>query len=366
MKDYCVKHLAYADAIDIDGTIWVSNWRFNGLFSIKDDVVNYEGRFIGYPDNFVGCHSYVRRYGDVIYFFPLKNSVVDFYNIKNRTFHKTVIREWDKYTFKSAAGVVEKDNGFWIFPRYANMPVVHMNYNGEIDEKYVFKHLRKIGKTTVNDILSTSICNVSNEEVYIPVYSSNKILFLNLNTKEEKVFEFRENINIHTMHFDGENFWISNGKNILLCNKNFEIIEEYENVADDVKGDALNIEIEKILSEDNEVWVIPHWYGRIVKIDKNTHQIRYYDISDSLCKIVNDRIKIWRTFKEARVCEGKLIIYPISLDSQIEISENGINYKKYTVPDNAIPLMDINNEAFLREQSTDDLEFFLKAVIEKD
>lgn len=364
MKDYCISHLAYAAAIQQDDKVWVSNWRFNGLFSIKDEVVKYEGRFKGYPDTFVACHSLVKSHGDVLYFFPQNSNAVDMYNIKNKKFSKTIIKEWDSFQRKIVIGVVEWENGFWLFPRYGGMSIIKMNYRGEVEEEYLLKSLKEIGKESEKEILALSICNISDEDVYIPIHNTNAILYINLKTKKERVIQIKNATRIYTMAYDGNYFFVSNGKNVICCRKDFQVIKEYKNIIEgssNIKND-IDADIEKILFEKDVVWVIPTWYGTIGKINKKSHKIERLEILENNCKIIKDRISSWRTFKEAVVSESHVIIYPMSLDCQIEIFEESVEYKRYIVPKESIPTMDICEKPILQEQSADDLEFFINGI----
>lgn len=361
MKDYSISHLAYAAAIEHGGKVWVSNWRFNGLFSIKDGVVKYEGRFKGYPNTFVACHSLARSHDDVLYFFPQKSNIVDIYHIKDKEFSKIIIKEWEKFQTNVIAGIVECENGFWLFSRYAGIPAVRMNYEGDIVETYSLKCLKQLEKVSNEEVFTISICNISDKDVYIPVFNSNVVLYVNLKTKEEKLISINEASKIYAMEYDGSNFWISDGRHLLCCGEKLNRISVYKNVIDIPKNNQHRAEVAKIVCMSDTIYIIPVWYGRIGKLNKKNNKFKLLDISDNECNVIKDRIRHWRTFKEAVSDGERLMIYPISLECQIEIYEEKIQYTKYIVPNDSIPLLDLSEKAILNEMSIDDLEFFLNA-----
>lgn len=361
MAVYCIEHLAYAAKIETHGKIWVSNWRFNGLFSIENNRVVYEGRFAGHPDSLAGIHSYVKVHGDKLFFFPQKSNVIDIYDIKSKRFQTAFIDEWASFKNCAVIGVEECEEGFWIVPRYGKLPAVKLSYDGFITESIPIQSEKQLGLYDNDTILAISVC-VVNKQIFIPVFHTSKIIQLDLKNGEESVYDLNREYHFHCIAKDENGFWISSAENVLYCDDKLNELCLYRDVIDRTNPLQKPAETAKILIDGDLVYVIPVWSGRVGVINKYSGSVRAIDLSSNQCNMVEDRIKNWRTFKEAEFAGGEIIIYPISMDSQIKISESGIQYTKLLVPLESVPPIDLSGQREMTEYSTDDLIFFLEAL----
>ena len=365
MKKYCANHLAYSASVYLKGKTWVSNWRFNGLFSIEEENVDFVGRFLGYPDDYVGAHSFAESYKDVLIFFPQKSHIVDFYNVSEDRFWSAYIGPWEKYSYKSIIGILRVEDGFWLFPRYGELPIVKMAFNGEIIEVIEIGSQKKLGINSNNKMFALSVSTLPSGDVYVPVYNTNNILHINLKTKKEHIIHFDGNYSFCAIFKQEEKYWLSSKDNIIVLDSEFNILKKYDNVIETTNILDKPAEVAQIVLFNNDIWVIPVWYGAIGKINLDEELCNKLDLLSNRCEIIEDRIKTWRTFKTARVENNTLVINPIGLDCQIEITGEIVSYKKLMISDNCIPAIALDKYKVIDNNQEKGRENIGKRVFEQ-
>lgn len=310
--------LSYFAYIDIDNVRWVSNLRFNGLYAIdlETNETKFYGRFSGAAINSRGLHSFVRKYEDILIFFPQEGSVINLFNMKTYEMSHVELGAWGNQR-STVSGVVQKNETFFLFPRYKDLPVLEFCVtNKEVRIAHTLSKSLQASDISVNE-LTRNICCI-NDTVWFCLYGTNKVVSLDLNTKEEIIYTLEGVEHLQCISSLGEDIWLGSEGDVLRWEVNTDVLTRVPNVIEE-KKDKEN-EIVSILCTEKKVVIIPRWSGWISIIDREELTINKHDLKVEELVKVKDGIVEWRDFKEARLVGDVLELHPVSYAQQIELN----------------------------------------------
>lgn len=366
MQKYNIDCLAYVAGVYADEKYWVSNWRYNGLFSINNnDEIQFVGRFEKYPVDLKGIHSCVKKHGKNLYFFPQKGRFINIYNMEQKQFSFLEIKPWSEYKMVSVIDVFEDETGFWLFPRYYELPIVKIDFEGNILSEYFINETKNISLSN-NNIMTLSVCYGPANKIYLPIYNSNRIVEIDLANGDEKIWKLNSQYEFQTISYKDGYFWLSSGWDIILFNEFFEEIERFAGIVECNQENEQKVaqKVAQILINEKYAYIIPVWYSRLLRIDIKTKNVDMISIDLEKTSFVNDTIKKWRTFRGGYLIGEEVRIYPVSLDSEIIICKDNIKYKKVIITHEFAPKMDFNKNKYYMEQSSDDLKILMNMLLE--
>lgn len=332
--------LAYFAFIVIEDVMWVSNIRYNGIYSIDllSGKTQFRGRIPGYEDSAMGLHTYVERYENKLVFFPQKGKSIDIYDLDTGEISSYPIDEWaaggDKY---SVAGALLKGDCFWIFPRYRKQPLVSFSMSDHMF-RASGESLKKSNELAADadGNLTVSFAGIG-DSGWFPIYGTNRVAEINISKGTETIYTVKDAEALQTIAYDGCDFWLGGGPDIIVWNTGNERVKKYRDVVD-IVDNKFTMSASFVCWQEY-IFVLPLWLGRIKRINKKTGEILIYDNLPDRCYVIRDVIQYWRDLRDGYIRDGKLIINPISRNCEINIDiETGvISEKEYSADLETIP-----------------------------
>ena len=114
-----LRRIGYFAYVIVDDVLWVSNKRYNGLYSIdiNTGVTKFHGRFERYPYEKLIIHSYAGQYKNYIFFLPQLGDSIDIYDINTGNIQSIVLEQWANANTQSVAGFVQVQDNIYMVPK---------------------------------------------------------------------------------------------------------------------------------------------------------------------------------------------------------------------------------------------------------
>lgn len=306
-------NLAYFASIQVGKKLYVSNVRYNGLFSIDTDTeeIVFLGRFPGYEDDFLGLHSSVILYDNALIFFPELGHSIDVFYIDEQKFESYKIKPWiEKGKSCVCAGVFEEGKYIYLFPRYYNQPVVKVS---KLD--FSMESLNVLTKIIENQTIKDDILtlNFSSEQgkTYFGIYNTNVFCVLN-QINEINSYKINDINVIKSITYKDGNFWILSENELIEWNGT--IRKRIARIFDETEK---NMSISSMVVIDNVIAILPTWEEMLIIVSKETGEVTKYDYPKEFLLYPKDEIIKWRRFREIRACGDWLRIPPACLKFEI-------------------------------------------------
>lgn len=360
-------HLQYAGTYQFNNEIWFSNMGFNGLYSINLD--NYSLKFRGHIPfldlNVKSAYIFNLFYDDLIYFFPNCCNQIMKYDMRNQVINKILININDIF---ATVGFFLYGDKVWIFSRNSQIGIYVLNLaNDDIKkDSYLSNKILEIG-----DI--AQIIHQNDKEVFI-LSVTHKIYFINLKTKEITLMKDFEEKNIHTIRYDGSNYWI-------LLKDSTDVYEwdPIHNTFDVYKLETAEwittegIPYGNIVFAYNQIIILSNRLQYIMKVNKERNVIsKAFDYPQGF-RFLNNNFDGWSAFSCFDVIGNKLLIHPFLGNMLLiyDLNKNTLEGKEiYTfIRDsyeiNKIGNFFIKNDIFYERDDIGNLEDFFEIIHEQ-
>ena len=356
-QDYCrysirgLKVLSFFAAIKNDNILWISNNRFNGLFTLDliTKEIQFKGCFLGSNKEAKCIHKHAIRYHESLFFFPLFSSGIDEYNLNTGIFEFYEL-EKEVSLVKVNSVIVEGEEVF-IFSETVDCPIYIFNMKTkEIKRDYSLRNLSEknnLGKEIISDL-----CRVEND-IFI-IINGGKIVFrYNIRLFASNIIVLNEDICISKAAWDGYNFWIYDYKQGMLIKWNSEEKERYS-LHELLK---CNVPILRIIALGKYIifWTIN---GMLYKYNVLENSLTEIDMLYDTDYVISDFLEDWNVacFSGFVIEENKMIAFPLRGNKLLQIDFNTDRVKSWNLETNYLPALQYN----MRETKGTTLKTFLE------
>lgn len=314
-----LRRIGYFAYTIVDDILWISNKRYNGLYSIDRNtgVTQFHGRFERYPYEKLIIHSYAGQYKNFIFFLPQLGDSIDIYDTNTGKIQSIVLEQWKDADTKTVAGFVQIQSDIYLVPKSVNVPILKFSFESMKVTKYMDIPELEVLKTSEYKILTCNIVSDKNK-IWLAVFDYNYIIEVDIENFSCKTYELPNDYKVHSIGFDGKDFWLSKGLSIIRWNPMRGIIEKYDDILMDYTHE-LNAYSEFVFWKDY-VYGVSQWLGKVVRINKLTKEVEILDAMTDKCELVKDGTQNWRHHRNAYILENKLIINPVAYNQEININ----------------------------------------------
>ncbi len=351
------KIATFAYAID-NNTLWVSHFRYNGIFKIDlcTENVEYMGGFTNHNSGEGTLHYCAKKCDNLLFFFPQYCNSVDGYDVSTDECFDVKIPEMEKKTGKAIIEAFVYNDTIVMIPRYKDVPMMILSQKEREIVEYVSldKSIQCVNSDSKD--LTLYACMVDNI-IYFPIRNTNCIGSYDLEHKKEKIYvvDGIKNI-IGNIEFDGTYMWINADNSIYKWNLDTKEL----NCVCDCSSEK-EAWIEKFIIYNNMMICVPRWLNniRIIKMDT----LESVDIPIDTTSMHNNMSMPWRDIKGSFVWNDNLVILPLRFSETIfvDLKTFCVTYKEIIL-DECIPL---KKRIALDEQNSDNIHEFL-SYIERD
>lgn len=327
-----LRRLAYFAYVRCGITLWVSNTRYNGIYSIdtlSGDTV-FRGRIPRYDMETRLLHSRAIKYEDSLFFFPQLGNSIDEFNMITGEIKSYPITIWDKTGNYIVEGYVQGEDKIFIIPRCLKNPIgVFYIKTGEFEvfKSDIFGNLPNMPFGDMHTLLY-GVVNVG-DKVWATVYETSCVIELDLISGKERIHTLSAEQPVHAIGYDGYNLWLGQGNDVVLWDAAKGIQEIYENII--VHPSREDNFVAQFVFHEDDIYVFPQWLGVIRKINRKTKEIYSYEILPPNFKVIYDGMEKWRDLRNAYIYDNEVIVNPINrnMELHIRISDNYIYGKEY-------------------------------------
>lgn len=311
-----LKKLAYFAYVRCGDTLWISNIRFNGIYSIDlhSGKTAFHGRFERYPYETMVLHSWAGRYRDSLFFLPQNGDSIDFFNLDTEEKESYPIEPWNRASSRIVAGMAQLGDYVYIIPKEVGLPAVKISLSDKNMNAFCGDDLQMAGKYAGTGQKVLTVHSVyARERIWFAIFDTNIIAAVEVETKKTEFYEIKQAEGLQTIEYDGFNFWIGEGTNVIRWTPECGIIDRHDQIFLD-EGRKANL-ISDFVFYEEYVFVIPQWLGKIVRINKNTRE---------LCTFSTEiegyyAIHTWRDLRNAFVYENMLVVNPVGRNYELRI-----------------------------------------------
>lgn len=351
MKDFHV-HVQYCNTCQWKNELWFSNLGFNGLFSIdlRDYLLKYQCQipFLSKLSFAAYTHA-VFSYKDKVLFFPNNCNNILFYNLSNKEIKSIPINPNNSSDICPTIGIAQWNQKIWIFPQIVSHGVWILDlftFELEKDEK-ITNELKEMGSIVW-------LCEL-NEEGRVCLSKDNEIAELDL--KQKKVVsrkKFKKDISIHTISYDGTNYWILQNKStdVYKWNKVQDKLEKYQLSETEWIVDE-GVPYNNIIFFKNQIILLPARLKYIMKIDQKNHMIgKAIDYPSGFRFIHHQLFQGWAAFSGFNIIGNQILLHPVLGNMLLiyNIEENRIEGKELVVSTQEFPFLVKRSEEMLAEK----------------
>lgn len=356
-----LKRIAYFAYVRCEKTLWVSDIRYNGIYSIDmlSGQIKFAGGISGYVPDARILHSFAVKSENLIFFLPQLGNSIDEFNTVTGEVKSYHISIWDKTGNYIVAGYVYREDRLFIIPRNMNNPIGIFYFKTgefEIFQSDIWKG--SIG-VKCDTALTCSVVNVGNS-IWVSIFGTPYIAEIDLVGGAGKLHELPIGLPVQTIGYDGSDFWLGQGFNVLRWNPEDGIKERYENII--INSPREDNIISQFLFHGDDVYIFPQWFGVIRKINKKTKEIYNYDLLPADYKVVCDGMEKWRDLRNAYFYNDEIIVNPINrnMELHIKLPDGDIYGKEYLA--DSLPAG--VNSGVIREGKERGLYYFLNMLLE--
>lgn len=272
-----IKYLSFLDAYydESEDRLWVSNWAFNGLFTV--DLKSYKVKYIGRFENEEiwkgNLHRRVIRYNNTLFFIPYNAKGINSYDLTTGKFGYIPVFS-DNRTVR-VADVVIKENQLLMFPGYNYQPLLILNMDtSEVISKPEWNKRAEECSCGPYGVMFdlAGICQAGNK-IYMAPFSSNNIIEYDTDTDNIKSFSIDSKYHIRNITYTDNTFWIT-------LTDSMDVLQ-WDNVRNSIEVYKNNDTYAKVLypytiafSHKNDVFVLPSSSEYICKVDMITKTLR--------------------------------------------------------------------------------------------
>lgn len=306
-------YIKFCYGCHIENRIYFVNLTFNGIFylELKDFSIHYLCRFVNESANVTGVSIGINTlYNNVIYFFPHNTNVIVQFDRITQIMQEIAIPEFEGKYFQTA-GVIEWNDHIYIFPIELGKGI------------YVFDpqrlEVRKDKELSLLFAESQYFCVntflTHNNSVLISLDGNNQVVEISLETK--KIIQHRmlpEGIQIYSMCFDGEHYWIlpKNTVDIYEWDLENDILKIYRNENaewDDSEG-ASSFPYSNLIFLSDEILVLNSGMREILRINKKRKTIEEPIPFPMGFRCVNSRFRGWPICDHYTILCDKVLLHP--------------------------------------------------------
>lgn len=330
-----LKKLAYFAYVKCGDNLWVSNIRFNGIYSInlRSGKTLFHGRFERHPYDKIVIHSYAGKYQNKLFFLPQNGDSIDLFDLDTEVIDSYPIDLWFGASVGVVAGRVVLDDVVYMLPKSTELVMTTFSLKSRSLKAFGEKAMKNIGRGAVPEYNTLAInTTYARGKIWFAVFNTNMIASIDLYTEKERIYEISNAKELQTIKYDGIDFWIGEGINVIRWTPDTGTIERFENVfLNSQRDDNL---ISEFVFYGDYVFAIPQWLGAIVRINKKTKEVYRYMLEIENYKIIHK----WRDLRNAFVYNDFLIINPVGRNYEISINlqTNNINAREYIAKKNTI------------------------------
>lgn len=369
-------HLQYIVSCRLGDKIYILNQGFNGLFAlnIENFSVDFKGRIPCLTDGQArklygrACCSY----GDKIYFFFMNDEKVLIYDVRTNHIQWFVLLGEKCIDHFVIVGIFKWKQLVWIFPQ--NLSHGIYVFNLETLEVNQDTGLNAIVKDLefVNGIVQLG-------ETELAVWTkNNRIISIDIETKQRINWgDFKENLNICKIIYDGKSLWILQPDSTDICEWN--PIENRMIKYQLLDGEWINgvsVPYSNIVFDDRHMIVLPARLKHIMKIDKETKKISKAADYPENFRFLNNYggIAGWAAFWLYDTIDSKILLHPAIGNMLLvyDIERNNLEGKELYVTDESFPFFQdiirqemMSNDKYLEVEETGVIEV-LKKLIDED
>lgn len=313
--------LSFYDAVWVGNTMWVSNNRYNGLYSYNIDTGKsvFHGHFPGEPLDAVGMHMRVTKYGSKLFFFPALSPNISVYDMDSHQFDFFPIIE-DKTGFARLANIIVDNEKVYIFPQFLSQPIVVFDMEEQsLEKEYrLASEMKKIGLYFNSQMFADVVMACG--KVWLPICEQGILIEYDYMSGHISNLHKIEGKKLKKIAYDGFDFWISDSSiaGVICWNPQKGIIEEFSDI---IEFNEKNIaKAANVFIVQNYVWVLP-WQGDIIRIDRNEKSICKYNNFPKDFRIIDDFMYDWNAtnYYGHTVKNDKIFLYPLTGNMQLEI-----------------------------------------------
>lgn len=305
MKDIKM-HLRCASVCKIEDRIYFSNITFNGLFylDINDLSVHFVHQFS--EERFDAIDLSTDK--NVIYFFPNSTNTIMRYDVLKQQEKMIPIQSYNGKSFQ-IAGIAQRQDLIYMFPGQLGQGI------------YIFDlHKQKVEKDKTLSLLfgQASFCGnviLEDNSVLLSMYGKNQLVEINLDTKKIiNLWKFEEKMQIDTVHFDGDHYWIlqTESTDIYEWNRENDTLQVYTNKnpiwADEVP--ISSVPYSNMIFLEDEILVLNYSLKSILRINKEKKTIENpIEFSEEI-QLDNCSFSGFPIYSQYTILEDKILLYP--------------------------------------------------------
>lgn len=366
MKLREMRCLSFFASVKVGNQIFVSNLRYNGLYSIDIDTyeVNFVGRFPNYSENFLGLHESVQYYDNKLFFFPHYGSAIDVYDLDKNQFYGCKLHSWEKNkrsdNFTCSISAYRCGDFFYLLPRFPNMPMVKYSIQkNEVVEEISLNLSDSLRNKEAFNLTSGSV--KIEDKIFYPLFDTNIIMVYDITTGKESYYEIEGVSQINgAMGFDGSAFWINAENDIVVCDSNFVVMKKMKGCVTDEERLIVNF-----VFRDKWTYAVPANLGALKRFDLSEDVCESIKIEETQRIVVNDVIAKWRNLGTIQDLGNTFLLNPVNLDRAFEVNyqEGTIHPININAPiESVISKNKFSRTALNVEKYEDDLEEFLSFI----
>lgn len=220
-----LKHLSVSAVVKVGKELWVSNNRFNGLFTLNLETgkLTFQTHFIKTPKDALMIHRQAMCYNNHLFFFPNYDNKIVEYDLKKKGLLVHYLKEKNEKYWRNN-DIAVYGQFVYLFPIDLNQPVYSFNLESKqiSESKEIVKICSDIWEK--EDVKSVALL-VWENCVWIPLNNANGMLKFDLKLKAWKVFKIdipefgvrsvaRIGDRFFMLGMDGKKLWIWHNEKI--------------------------------------------------------------------------------------------------------------------------------------------------------
>lgn len=350
-----MKKIATFAYVRDDDTLWISHFRYNGIFKIDlcTEHVEHVGSFTNHDVGDSELHYSAYKCDNLLYFFPQYCNSVDGYDISTGECFCIEIPGMKNKNGKAIIETFVYNDTMIMIPRYKDVPIMFFSLKERaIVECVELDEVKRYVSEDSKDL--TLYACMRDSVIFFPIKDTNYIGSYDLKRKKEKIYIIDGVKDIKgDIEFDGTHIWLNADSGIYKWNPDVNELQFVCDCISEKEG-----WIEKFILYKNMMICVPRWLNNIKVIYINTLDAKNVPISTAL---MHNNVDIpWRDVKGCFVWKNMLVMLPIKFSETIFVDlETFVVTYKNIVLDEYIPLM---NKIALKEQNNGNVFDFLSYI----